>query len=165
MRSMLMTALAVLVILAFGLVAGCGSPEPFDVSGTSVGTSSTPDGAPVTEGSTVTITGTDTAKLTGDLVGTNESKSTMVVDMTTGALSLEYDVTFTGNIGDKSGSITSHGVGTGQMTSETAGGWGAEETVTSGTGDFEGITGTFHSEGQFSSAGGGGTFTGTLQYK
>lgn len=167
MRRMLLIALALalVVVLGVGVVTGCGSSEPFDVSGTSVGTGSTMDGDPAIEGNTMTITGTDTSDLTGDLVGSNESKTTMVIDTGTGALTIEYDVTFDGSIGDKSGTITSHGAGSGQLVSQDSGGYAADETVTGGTGDFEGITGTFHSEGQFSAAGGQATYSGTLQYK
>lgn len=121
--------------------------------------------APLTEGNTVTIKTTEKENVTGDLVGTMESKVTLVVDTTTGALTIEYDATFTGSIGDKSGTSTSHGVGTGQATSQTAGSWTADETVTGGTGDFEGMTGTVHTKGEYSSAGSGTKFTGTLQYK
>ena len=119
--------LASLIVMTVGfLAAGCGSPEPFDISGTTVGTGTTMDGPPVTEGNTVTIKATDTENVTGDLVGTMETKSTMVIDTTTGALTIAYDATFTGSIGDKSGTSTSHGVGTGQMTSQTAGSWTAD---------------------------------------
>jgi hypothetical protein len=157
---------ALLVVTTVGFAAaGCGNPEPFDISGTTVGTGTTADGPPLTEGNAVTIKTTEREDVTGDLVGTMESKVTLVVDRTTGALTIEYDATFTGKIGDKSGTSTSHGVGTGQMTSQTAGSWTADETVTGGTGDFEGITGTIHTKGEFSSAGSGTEFTGTLQYK
>ena len=165
MRRALLIVLALAMVLGVGVLAGCGSPDPIDVSGSSVGTNSTMDGDPTMEGNIVTITGTDTSDLTGDLVGSNESKTTMVIDSNTGSLTIEYDVTFEGSIGDKSGTITSHGAGSGQMVSTDSGTWAADETVTGGTGDFEGITGTFHAEGQFTSAGGQGTYSGTLQYK
>ena len=39
--------LALLIVMTVGfLAAGCGSPEPFDVSGTTVGISTTADGPP-----------------------------------------------------------------------------------------------------------------------
>jgi hypothetical protein len=164
MRRTLVIVLALAVVLGVGVLAGCGSPDPFDVSGTTVGTSSTM-GDPTIEGNTMTITSTDTSDLTGDLVGANESKTTMVIDTSSGSLTIEYDVTFDGSIGDKSGTITSHGAGSGQMVSGDSGTWAADETVTGGTGDFEGITGTMHADGQFTSAGGQATYSGTLQYK
>ena len=158
--------LALLVAMTVGLLgAGCGGPEPFDISGSTVSTGTVVDGPPATEGNKITMKGTETENVTGDLVGTMETKYTMVIDAVTSALTIEYDATFTGNIGDKSGTSTSHGIGTGKMTSQDAGSWTADETVTAGTGDFEGMTGTVHTEGHFSPAGSGTTFTGTLQYK
>jgi hypothetical protein len=155
------------VLLAFGLLAGCGGSgsEPFGVSGTSVRIDSTQEGDPVVEGNTVTITGVDHSQLSGDLEGTNETKIVMVMDTTTGAFTLEYDVTFTGNMGDKEGTLTSHGEGTGQMLSADSSTWTVSETVIGGTGDFKGLTGTTEVEGKGGPEGSSASFTGTWQYK
>ena len=165
MNKTLAAALTVAVVLAFGLLVGCGSSEPFAVSGTMEGVSSTPDGAPVTEGNTVTVTNIETNKTAGDGVGTNEVKNTMVIDTTTGKFTMEYDGTYTGNIGDKSGTYTFHGVGSGQMSSQYAGTYTGDETIISGTGDFENLTGTTKTEGKFDANGSTATYTGTYQYK
>jgi len=157
-------AAVLIVSLAAGLVAGCGS-EPFEVSGGSLGIDSTQDGEPVIEGNTVTITGTNHAQMIGDLEGTNESYITMVIDTATGSFTIEYDVTFTGSLGDKQGTLTSHGEGTGQMLSPDSSTWTVSETILSGTGDFKGLTGTTQVEGQGSSEGDSASFVGTWQYE
>ena len=165
MHKTLPAALTVLVVLVFGLLVGCGSSEPFTVNGTMDSVSSTPSGDTVSEGNTLTIAHTESDKIAGDLVGTNEVKYTAVIDRTTGEFTLEYDGTFTGNIGDESGTYTFHGVGSGQMSSGTAGTYTADETIISGTGDFENLTGTLKTEGKIAANGSTATYTGTYQYK
>jgi hypothetical protein len=165
-RAQVAPTLVLLVLLAFSLLAGCGGSKPFDVSGSSVGIDSTQVGDPVVDGNTVTIKGIDHSRLSGDLEGTNESKSTLVIDTTTGAYTLEYDVTFTGSMGDKEGTLTAHGLGTGQMLSADSSAWTVDETIVSGTGDFEGLTGTSLVEGRGGGPeGSSASFTGTWQYK
>jgi hypothetical protein len=162
--------LALLTALVLACVVACGDPlqasGPFTVEGSSVGLDSVQDGAPVVDGNKVTITGTGHARLSGDLAGTNESRSVLVMDTTTGAFTMEYDVTFTGAMGNSNGTITSHGVGSGQMSSPDEGEWIVEETIVAGTGDFENLTGTTHVEGK-STPGltGTATFSGVWQYK
>lgn len=89
----------------------------------------------------------------------------MVIDTTTGAFTIEYDVTFTGSMGEKQGTLTSHGEGSGQMLSADSSTWTGSETITSGTGDFERLTGTTEVEGQGTSQGNSASFSGTWQYK
>ena len=152
------------VLLALGLLAGCGGSEPFEVSGSSVQIDSTQVGEPLIEGNTVTVTGVDHSQLSGDLEGTNESNSTLVIDTTTGAFTLTYDLTFTGAMGDKEGTLTAHGEGTGQMLSADSSVWTVSETITGGTGDFEGLTGTNEVEGKGDAEGSSASFTGTWQF-
>jgi hypothetical protein len=114
---------------------------------------------PVTENGIWTGDRTSTWEVHGELEGTLVTTGVMTISLTTGEMKSAPQATFSGLVNGKEGTFTAEGTGTGRMSSRTNGSSTTHYTITGGTGDLAGISGTITFEYIIKQNGMTGTYT------
>jgi hypothetical protein len=168
----IITVLVVAVLLAVIVPAGLGcpkTPSEFEASGTMKQIAYIMDPNPEMENGKITFEGsTYFFDVHGTLEGVIVVDGIMVIDTTTGILTMDAIGTFTGEVDGKSGSYFYSAAGTGHFTSPTgdAGEITGEHTIISGTGELVNLRGSLHVENTFDKTTGmTETYSGTLRFE
>jgi hypothetical protein len=166
----IITVLVVVVLLAVIMPAGLGCPKPpseFEASGTMELIANLTDPNPETENGKMTLEGnTGYFDVHGTLEGVIVFDSIMVIDTTTGKITIDGVGTFTGEVEGKSGSYFYSGAGSGQFTIPgEAGEITGEHTIISGTGELANLRGSLQAENRFDKTGMTETYSGTLRFE
>jgi hypothetical protein len=141
------------------------TPAPAtNTSGTIKRTNQVDNTPPVTKDGVWTGDRTSTSNIHGDLEGTWEQTGITTIVTATGKMNSKATATFTGKFKGKQGTFTAELTGTGQMYSATAGTTTLTVTITSGTGELAGLTGTIVITNSFDENSSTGTYKGTLDF-
>jgi hypothetical protein len=167
----IITVLVVVALLAVIMPAGFGcaeKPSEFEASGTMEQTAYLMDPNPEMENGKITFEGnTYFFDVHGTLEGVIVADSIMVIDTTTGTLTIDLMGTFTGEVDGKSGSYYYSAAGNGHFTSPTGdtGEINGEHNIISGTGELANLRGTLHAVNIFDETGMNETYSGTLRFE